>query len=67
VYSPPFVVAAIGDPGRLTRALDTARGVQLFRSYVAAYGLGFRVERLDTLAVPAYDGALQLSHADAAG
>lgn len=64
VYSPPFVVAAIGDPGRLSRALDDSRGVQLFRSYVAAYGLGFVVEPVDDLPMPAYDGALQLAHSE---
>ena len=66
VYSPPFVVAAIGDPVRLNRALDDSRGVQLFRSYVAAYGLGFVVEESGELAMPAYDGALSLTHADPA-
>lgn len=66
VYSPPFVIAAIGDPGRLRRALDDSRGVQLFRSYVAAYGLGFRADPADILAMPAYEGPLQLTHAQAA-
>ena len=65
VYSPPFVVAAIGDPARLMEALDASRGVQLFRSYVAAYGLGYVVEPLTDLRVPAYEGALQLNHAEA--
>jgi uncharacterized protein YlxW (UPF0749 family) len=67
VYSPPFVVAGIGDPDRLSRALDASRGVQLFRSYVAAYGLGFQARRVDALGAPAYDGPLQLAHADVAG
>lgn len=66
VYSPPFVVAAIGDQARLTRALDDSRGVQLFRSYVAAYGLGFVVEPVADLPMPAYDGALQLTHSEVA-
>jgi uncharacterized protein YlxW (UPF0749 family) len=62
VYSPPFTVAAIGDPDRLTRALDESRGVQLFRSYVAAYGLGYRADRAADLPMPAYDGVLSLTH-----
>ena len=66
VYSPPFTVAAIGDPSRLDEALEASRGVQLFKSYVAAYGLGYVVETLEDLEVPAYDGALQLSHGEAA-
>ena len=66
VYSPPFVVAAIGDPARLQDALEASRGVQLFRTYVAAYGLGYVVETLPDLHVAAYDGALQLNHAEVA-
>ncbi|MDQ1711666.1 MAG: hypothetical protein QOE45_1116 [Frankiaceae bacterium] len=62
VYSPPFTVAAIGDPERLGRALDESRGVQLFRSYVAAYGLGYRADRATDLPVPAYDGVLSVTH-----
>lgn len=63
VYSPPFVVEAIGDPARMQRALDESRGVQLFRSFVAAYGVGFAVETVDDVRMPAYDGALALRHA----
>jgi uncharacterized protein YlxW (UPF0749 family) len=65
VYSPPFVVAGIGDPARLDQALENSRGVQLFRSYVAAYGLGFEVEPADDMEMPAYEGALQLAHTEA--
>jgi uncharacterized protein YlxW (UPF0749 family) len=66
VYSPPFVVEAVGDPDRLSHALDESRGVQLFRSFVAAYGLGYRADRVADLAMPAYDGAVQLRHAEVA-
>ena len=64
VYSPPFVVAAIGDPPKLSRSLEDSRGVQLFRSYVAAYGLGYVVDEVTDLTMPPYDGALSLSHAE---
>jgi uncharacterized protein YlxW (UPF0749 family) len=67
VYSPPFVVSAIGDRARLVRALNASRGVQLFLSFVAAFGLGFDVEEADVLDVPAYTGSLELAHAQAAG
>lgn len=66
VYSPPFAVAAIGDPARLERALEDSRGVQLFRSYVAAYGLGYVVERVADLEVPAYEGALPMRYSEVA-
>lgn len=64
VYSPPFVVAAIGDPDRLTAALDESSGVRLFRYFVKAHDLGYRTERAGDLAMPAYDGALQLTHSE---
>ena len=63
VYSPPFVVEAIGDPARLQRALDEAPGVQHFLSFVAAYGVGFAVTEIDEIRVKGYEGALSLKSA----
>jgi uncharacterized protein YlxW (UPF0749 family) len=60
VYSPPFVVAAIGDPARLQRALDESPGVRLFRGAVADYGLGYEVRVEGDVTVPAYQGSLAL-------
>jgi uncharacterized protein YlxW (UPF0749 family) len=58
VYSPPFRVAAIGDPGQLAKALADAPGVKVFRSYVDAYGLGYQVVRHAVVTMPAYDGPI---------
>ena len=46
VYSPPFTVTAVGDPERLTRALDAEPRVQLFREYVDIAGLGYDQKKL---------------------
>ena len=62
VYSPPFVVAAVGDTGDMRQALREEPGVQLFRTYVEQYGLGYSVRRSDELTLPAYDGPLELPH-----
>ncbi len=62
VYSPPFVVAAIGPAADLRTALDEEPGVQIFRSYVARYGLGYTVRNKRDLRLPAYDGLLELPH-----
>ena len=62
VYSPPFVVAAVGDTGDMRQALRDAPGVQLFRTYVEQYGLGYSVRRSGELTLPAYDGPLELPH-----
>jgi len=53
VYAPPFVISAIGDRGRLTAALDDDPDVTLYREYVAAYGLGYRVETAPDTTFPA--------------
>ena len=66
VFSPPFVVTAIGDRHRLRRALDADAAVQVFQQYVAAYGLGFRVSMHDNVTLPAYAGSLEFTRARAA-
>lgn len=63
VYSPPFVLVAIGDPQALQAGLDAEPGVQIYRQYVAAYGLGLSVTSSDSLHLPAYTGAVALIHA----
>jgi uncharacterized protein YlxW (UPF0749 family) len=60
VYSPPFVIRAIGDPTRLAAALDDASSVQLFRQYVDAYGLVLDAVPDRGLRLPAYDGAVEV-------
>lgn len=67
VYSPPFVVRAVGDSVRMQAALDAARPVTVFRRAVAAWGLGYDVAPADALTLAAYDGPLTLRHAQLAG
>jgi uncharacterized protein YlxW (UPF0749 family) len=63
VYSPPFVVTAIGDPDRMRQALDASEGVQLFRQAAADFGLGYEVKMEGDVTVPAYDGSIALRSA----
>ena len=63
VYSPPFVITAIGDPDRLRQALDQSEGVQLFREAAADFGLGYEVKMEGDVTVPAYDGSIALRSA----
>jgi uncharacterized protein YlxW (UPF0749 family) len=63
VYSPPFVISALGDPARLVAALDADPDVSIFRQYVAVYGLGYAVSRAAQMTFPAYDGPLDLRYA----
>lgn len=62
VYSPPFVVQAIGEPESLRDALNQEPGVAVFRDYVDRFGLGFEVRTRRNLQLPAYDGPLELAH-----
>jgi uncharacterized protein YlxW (UPF0749 family) len=63
VYSPPYQVSAIGDPRRLRAALDSDPSVIVYREWVSAVGLGYRVQDKSTLTAPGYRGTLSLEHA----
>ena len=63
VYSPPYVIQAIGDPAAMRSALDKNKQVTIYRQYVDAYGLGYDVKRVDMATFPAYAGSLSLLNA----
>jgi len=65
VYSPPYVVRAIGDPDRLRLALDTSVNVQVYRFYAEQYGLVYRAEDASRLELPGFEGSLDLLYAKA--
>lgn len=62
VYSPPFTVAAIGDPGTMRRAMDESPVIPVYLQYVKQFGLGWKVEE-QNLVMPAFSGSLELRHA----
>ncbi len=63
VYSPPFVVSAIGDPDALVAALDADPTITTYKQYVAQLGLGYTVTRLGQTRFPGYVGGLGLTYA----
>jgi uncharacterized protein YlxW (UPF0749 family) len=65
VYSPPYVIQAIGDPSRMRDALDKSPQIKVYREYVDAVGLGYDVKTKDKLTFPAYAGSLSLLSAKA--
>lgn len=67
VYSPPFVVTAIGDPSSLRRSLETDPGVLYFLSFVERFGLGYQVTTQEEVELPAYTGMLELPHVVSSG
>lgn len=64
-YSPPYTIAAVGDPDQMERALLAEPGVRTYLEYVDAVGLGWSVRELPALELPAYAGSLTLQHARA--
>lgn len=65
VYSPPYVVTAIGPVDAMRSALDASAGVSLYRDYVDLVRLEYDVEETGTTMVPGYEGALELLSASA--
>ena len=63
VYSPPFVVTAVGEPTALRAALQDDPGVAYFRTFVERFGLGYAVRTEREVTLPAYTGPLELPHA----
>ncbi|HEX8496913.1 MAG TPA: DUF881 domain-containing protein [Actinomycetales bacterium] len=67
VYSPPYVIRAIGDPERLSRGLEDSEQLQVYRQYVDALGLGYSVSTESEVTMPGYDGGVELRFARAVG
>lgn len=65
VYSPPYVITAIGDIRSLRAGLDSDREVGLYRDYVDKVGLGYRVTDSAAVTMPAFTGGLDLRYARA--
>jgi uncharacterized protein YlxW (UPF0749 family) len=67
VYSPPFRITATGVPDRLRAALDASPEIQIYRQYVAEYGLGYTVKTLQKTTLPAYTGNATPKYASVPG
>jgi uncharacterized protein YlxW (UPF0749 family) len=62
-YLPPYRIAAIGDAGRLQRALDESKYIDTLKDYVVRFQLGYEVKPVASIDMPAYQGTLELQHA----
>ena len=58
VYSPPFVIEAVGDVDRLTSSLDTDESVQFFRQWAGVVGMRYEMAAARSMVLPAYSGPL---------
>ncbi|MFI7084386.1 DUF881 domain-containing protein [Streptomyces anulatus] len=63
VYSPPYKVTAVGDPGKLKQALNDSTAIQNYLLYVKAYGLGWNVDENEAMTLPGYSGTVDLHYA----
>jgi uncharacterized protein YlxW (UPF0749 family) len=64
VYSPPFLIRAIGPSDPMRSALNRSPGVLLFAQAAKYLGLGYTVAAQRSLTVPAYAGPVRLSFAE---
>ncbi|MGV9265814.1 DUF881 domain-containing protein [Kitasatospora sp. NPDC003701] len=63
VYSPPYVVKAVGRTDALRAAVDADPTIRNYLQYVQAYGLGWKVQESGELTVPGYSGTADLRSA----
>ena len=63
VYSPPYVIQAIGDQSAMRKALVQSPQIRIYLDYVEELGLGYDVTSKSRASFPAYAGSLRLSYA----
>ena len=67
VYSPPYVIQAIGDQPAMRAALDRSEQVRIYRDYADLFGMGYDVTSKAKATFPAYEGSLSLLSAKSQG
>ncbi|WP_246000268.1 DUF881 domain-containing protein [Nocardioides pocheonensis] len=63
-YSPPYRIAAIGDPAQLESSLDASDYIDAYQTFVQRYSLGYDVLASGHLELPAYKGSTTLKYAE---
>ena len=66
-YSPPYVITAIGDVAAMKTALGASALVELYKRYVARFGLGYAEEPRARVDVVAHPPAVRMRFAKPAG
>jgi uncharacterized protein YlxW (UPF0749 family) len=63
-YSPPYRISAIGSISELEASLDASTYVDAYKTYVAAYQVGYEVSSSGSLEFGGYDGSFALKYAE---
>lgn len=63
VYSPPYVITAIGPVKDMRTSLWRDPAVREYRVWADAVGLGYELERIPDVTIPAYEGPVSVDHA----
>jgi uncharacterized protein YlxW (UPF0749 family) len=63
VYSPPYVISAIGDVDRMQRSLDTDAAVETLRQWSVEVELTYDVDTVGQQTFPAYSGSITTERA----
>ncbi|MFI5710333.1 DUF881 domain-containing protein [Kribbella sp. NPDC051620] len=66
-YLPPYRITAIGDRKKLQQALDDSKYIENLQDYVVRFQLGYEVKTESSIAMPAYEGTLELQSATVPG
>ena len=66
-YLPPYRISAIGDSAALQKALNESKYIDNLKDYVVRFQLGYEVRPQQTVAMPAYEGTLELAYAAVLG
>jgi uncharacterized protein YlxW (UPF0749 family) len=64
-YSPPFIVTAVGSAAQMRQQLAASTEVQYLKEAVDDYGLTYDLSDERQVALPAYDGPLEMQYAQA--
>jgi uncharacterized protein YlxW (UPF0749 family) len=66
-YSPPYTITAVGDPAAMQAALAAAPLVNLYKQYVARFGLGYTEEPRATVELVGHSEPVRMKFAQPAG
>lgn len=66
-YSPPYEIAAIGDPQQLQDTLEGFDAIKVYLEYVEVLNLGWSISESEELMMPADDSNLTMEYANVPG